>query len=208
VSTPDVVVVDYGMGNVGSIRNMLARIGATADVSGEPDVVAEAKRLILPGVGAFDEAMRTLRTTALLDAVLQRAASGAAPLLGVCLGMQLLLDGSEEGDERGLGLIPGTCRRFPDRHDGRRLLVPHMGWSTVTPARPSAHIPSVGVDARYYFVHSYYAEPAEPDDVLGRSTYGVDYASAVERGPVVGVQFHPEKSHRHGLRLLADFVGL
>jgi glutamine amidotransferase len=206
--TPEVVVVDYGMGNVGSIRNMLSKIGARGIVSGEPDVVSRAERLILPGVGAFDEAMATLRATSLYDAVLERASSGDAPLLGVCLGMQLLLEGSEEGEQKGLGLVPGTCRRFPGVADGVALRVPHMGWNTVEPLRSSSYLPSLGINARYYFVHSYFAEPTFEEDVLGRSTYGVPYASAVQHDTVVGVQFHPEKSHRHGLRLLADFVGL
>ncbi len=207
-STPEVVVVDYGMGNVGSIRNMLSRLGAVGVVTGDPDVVARADRVILPGVGAFDEAMSTLRAAGLDEALLQRSAAGDAPLLGVCLGMQLLLEGSEEGDEKGLGLVPGTCRRLPDSVDGLALRVPHMGWSTVEPVRTSPHVPSLGLDARYYFVHSYHADPAVDEDVLGRSTYGVTFTSAVARDNVVGVQFHPEKSHRHGLRLLADFVGV
>lgn len=207
-STPEVVVVDYGMGNVGSIRNMLSRLGAVGVVSGDPDVVARAERVILPGVGAFDEAMLTLRSAGLDEALLLRSASGSAPLLGVCLGMQLLLEGSEEGDEEGLGLIPGTCRRFPDTVDGLTLRVPHMGWSTVEPVRTSPYVPSLGLDARYYFVHSYHADPALKENVLGRSTYGVAFTSAIVRDEVVGVQFHPEKSHRHGLRMLADFVGV
>jgi glutamine amidotransferase len=206
-STPEVVVVDYGMGNVGSIRNMLSKIGVRGVVTGDPDAVARADRLILPGVGAFDEAMQTLRATDLHDALVERAGGGEVPLLGVCLGMQLLLEDSEEGDQKGLGLVPGTCRRFPATVDGLPLLVPHMGWSTVEPVRTSPFLPSLGIDARYYFVHSYYAETAFDEHILGRSTYGVPYTSAVQNGNVAGVQFHPEKSHRHGLRLLADFVG-
>lgn len=203
---PEVVVVDYGMGNVGSIRNMLAKIGARGVVTGDPDAVARAERIILPGVGAFDEAMQTLQATDLPTAILERAGH-EVPLLGVCLGMQLLLESSEEGDQEGLGLVPGTCRRFPSTVDGLPLLVPHMGWSTVEPVRTSALLPSLGLDARYYFVHSYYVETTYDEHVLGRSTYGVPYTSAVQNGTVAGVQFHPEKSHRHGLRLLADFVG-
>jgi glutamine amidotransferase len=208
MSAPDVVIVDYGMGNVGSIRNMFAKIGATAELSGDPDEVAKADRLLLPGVGAFDEAMTTLRRKDLVEPILERSASGRGPLLGVCLGMQLLLDASEEGVESGLGLISGVCTRFPTRSATGPLRVPHMGWNDVTVRRPDALLPSLGVDARYYFVHSYRAEPSDGDHVTGTTTYGVPFASAIGHDDIAGVQFHPEKSHRHGLRLLAGFVGL
>ncbi len=208
MSVPDVVIVDYGMGNVGSIKNMFAKIGASAELSGDPEVIAKADRLILPGVGAFDEAMTTLRRKDLVDPILERSESGRGPLLGVCLGMQLLLDGSEEGSEQGLGLIGGVCKRFPARSATGPLRVPHMGWNDVTVRRPVELLPSLGVDARYYFVHSYYADPVDEAHVAGSTTYGVPFASAIGRDDITGVQFHPEKSHRHGLRLLADFVGL
>jgi glutamine amidotransferase len=203
----EVVIVDYGMGNVGSIKNMMSKIGVVGELSSDPDVIVRAPRLVLPGVGAFDEAMATLRRAHLEEALLERAESGRGPLLGVCLGMQLLMEGSEEGSEKGLGLIPGTCRRFPAMTEHGPLRVPHMGWNEVGVAGPPRLLPSLGLEARYYFVHSYYAEPADAAHVVGTSVYGTRFASAVGRDDIVGVQFHPEKSHRHGLRLLADFVG-
>lgn len=208
MSAHGVVIVDYGMGNVGSIKNMLSRVGVAAELSGDPDVIVRAQRLVLPGVGAFDEAMTTLRRTHLAEALCERAESDRGPLLGVCLGMQLLLEASEEGVEKGLGLIPGTCRRFPTHSELGPLRIPHMGWNDVTVAEPPALLPSLGVDARYYFVHSFYAEPSDPAHVIGTTTYSTRFASAVGRDNLIGVQFHPEKSHRHGLRLLAEFVGL
>jgi glutamine amidotransferase len=206
VTQHDVVIVDYGMGNVGSIRNMLSKIGVGAELSGDPEVILRAARVILPGVGAFDEAMATLRRKHLVEALVARGQAGQRPLLGVCLGMQLLLEGSDEGHEKGLGLIPGRCRRFPTRSDVGPVRVPHMGWNEVSTTKPSPLLPSLGRDARYYFVHSYFADVSEPRDVLAETTYGLRFASAVSRDDVVGVQFHPEKSHRHGLRLLADFT--
>ncbi|WP_448003821.1 imidazole glycerol phosphate synthase subunit HisH [Agromyces bauzanensis] len=203
----DVLIVDYGIGNLGSIRNALARVGRSAEISGEPEAIDRAERLILPGVGAFDHAMLRLRQLR-LEAPLRRAAlDRRVPLAGVCLGMQLLLDGSEEGSEPGLGLIPGHARRFPDQVAGRRLLVPHMGWNTVDVAKPSRFIGSLADGNRYYFVHSYAVQTTDPADVLTWTTYGERFASSIERENVLGIQFHPEKSHRFGLALLDDFAG-
>lgn len=201
-----VVIVDYGMGNVASIRNMFAKIGVQAATSDDPEAILAAPRLVLPGVGAFDEAMRTLRESDLVGPLMERATSGRGPLLGVCLGMQLLLEGSDEGTEPGLGLIPGRCFRFPASTEAGRLKVPHMGWNEVREVRNNALLPTLGSDARYYFVHSYFARPDDDEFVIGTTPYGITFASAIARGDVVGVQFHPEKSHRHGLRLLADFA--
>ena len=135
MSAHSVVIVDYGMGNVGSIRNMLSGMGAAAEPGGGPDVIVRAQRLVLPGVGAIDEAMTTLRRTHLVEALCERAESHRRPLLGVCLGMQRLLEGSEEGVERGLGLTPGTCQRFPTRSELGPLRIPHVGWNDVTVAK-------------------------------------------------------------------------
>jgi glutamine amidotransferase len=200
------VIVDYGMGNIASIRNMIARLGGHADLTGDPNEIDAAQRIILPGVGAFDTAMTTLRHRGLAEA-LQAAVERDACLLGICLGMQVLFDGSDEGSEQGLGLLPGRVRRFPWEADGRLLRVPHMGWSEVQVRNPTSVLPTLGDDGRrFYFVHSYYADPQDPADVVATSRYGIDFASVVGAGRVVGVQFHPEKSHRHGMSLLADFL--
>lgn len=201
-----VVVIDIGTGNVGSIRNMLAKIGAAAETTADPEAVFRSDLLILPGVGAFDQAMASLDRTGLSEAIRRRAEVRDAPLLGVCLGMQLLVDRSEEGARAGLGLIPGQCLRFPPTVGGSQLRVPHMGWNTVRPTRTSEVLPSLGLDARYYFIHSYYVAATRASAVLGTTEYGIGFASAIEQGSIVGVQFHPEKSHRHGIRLLGEFI--
>lgn len=201
----DVVIVDYGMGNVGSIRNMLLRVGARSELSGDPNVILTAPRLILPGVGAFDEAMTALRRAGLVEPLRERAQPDRGPMLGLCLGMQLLLDASDEGVEPGLGVIPGRCRLL-SADDGKRLLVPHMGWNNAEVVHPNPLLPSLAEDGRYYFVHSYYADPLEESTVVATTNYGRPFASVIAKGNAVGVQFHPEKSHKHGLRLFSDFV--
>lgn len=206
MTRPDVTIVDYGVGNLGSLRNALAKVGHTAQITGDPEIVAGADRIILPGVGAFDRAVTRLTESGLGDAVVAAARRGA-PLAGVCLGMQLLMDGSEEGELPGLGLIPGYAHRFPAVIEGERLLVPHMGWSTVIGNKPSVLAPALSDGGRYYFVHSFAVGAADPADVLTWTDYGRRYASSVERDNVLGIQFHPEKSHRFGLAILRDFAG-
>ena len=206
--TSVVTIVDYGVGNVASIANMLKKAGFDSQLVSDPDRLSSADKLILPGVGSFDRAAAVLRQTGLRAAIVSRAAAGI-PILGVCLGMQLLMDGSDEGDasEPGLGLIPGRVRRFPAEVDGSRLLVPHMGWNTVRRKGNPTVLTSVRDGDRYYFVHSYYADPADPSHRLAESTHGVEFASMIARANVVGAQFHPEKSHRTGMALLTDFAG-
>ena len=168
----DITIVDYGVGNLGSLRNAIAKVGHAAEISGDPATIAAAHRLILPGVGAFDRAVEQLAARGLGEAVVEAARERGVPLAGVCLGMQLLMDGSDEGVLPGLGLIPGRVRRFPDAIDGRRLLVPHMGWSTVSAAKPSRLAPSLTDGGRFYFVHSYAVEPDRDEDVLTWTEYG------------------------------------
>lgn len=204
--TSPIAIVDYGVGNLMSIANMLKKAGFTSTITSDRDELSQAEKLILPGVGAFDRAATRLRETGLDDLVRTRAADGAW-ILGVCLGMQLLLDSSEEGTEAGLGLVPGAVRRFPSVVDERRLLIPHMGWNTVR--RNEGHdgiLPSVQDGSRFYFVHSFHAVPKDQSDVFATSDYGVPFTSMVRHGRVIGAQFHPEKSHRNGMALLSDFA--
>jgi len=199
-----IVIIDYGMGNLGSIQNMLKKIGQTSQITSSPDKIALASKLILPGVGAFDRAMTNLKDLGLIDLILSKAAEGT-PILGICLGMQLLADRSEEGVLSGLGLIPGKVIRFsvPEAYK-----VPHMGWNVVnyTEGYPLYKGFSELDEARFYFVHSYHFVCEDEQNVTGRTLYGIAFCSSVGRKNVQGVQFHPEKSHKYGMLLLKNFV--
>lgn len=202
--TPRIGVIDYASGNIGSIVNMIRHVGGNPTVVSEPKQLGDVERLILPGVGHFDHGVRVLKERRLFEPLREHDAS-RQPLLGICLGMQLLLSSSEEGEERGLGLIPGECRRFRPAHPGMK--VPHMGWNSVRPTGPSRALAAQLDENRYYFVHSYYAAPENDSHVAGWSHYGADFCSVVDTGQgVLGYQFHPEKSHRFGMALLRDFA--
>lgn len=194
-------VIQYGMGNLGSVLNMFRRIEVDARLVSNPEEVAESDRLLLPGVGAFDQATARLKEKGLPTAIREFAATGK-PVLGICLGMQLLMESSAEGASPGLGLIAGTAVRF-DPSPGVR--VPHMGWNTVTPVRPDPLFDELD-DPRFYFVHSYRVVPASTEHVLATSPHGVDFTSMVRRDNIAGAQFHPEKSHAFGMRLLKNFA--
>ena len=200
-----VVVIDYGMGNRRSVEKALEHVGAQAAITGDHDELRRADGLILPGVGAFPQAMHNLYGLGLPDVIRELVDQGT-PLLGICLGMQLMFSSSEEmGGARGLGLIPGEVTGLDP--GGRRI--PHIGWNEVRFERPSpltAELPAAGCP--FYHVHSFASRPRDPADVIGTTEYGERFATIVGRGRVLAVQFHPEKSSRHGLRMLHNFVGL
>jgi glutamine amidotransferase len=196
-----VAIIDYGVGNLRSVEKAFAAAGSTAVVSGDERVLREAEALVLPGVGAFAACMGALRARG-FDRLVRERAGGGVPLLGVCVGMQMLFEESEEfGRSEGLGLLKGRVRRFDEA-----LRVPHVGWNQVRAKRPHALFAGVEDGAFFYFVHSYYCEAGDPEDAVGETDYGVAYASVVARGAVCGVQFHPEKSQAAGLRLLRNFA--
>ena len=199
-----ITVIDYGMGNIASVANMIRYLGGASTITSDPAEIAAARKLILPGVGSFDAGMTALRQSG-LDAAIKTAVENGAKLLGICLGMQLLLEGSEEGEIAGLGLISGRSRRLTP---SGRLRVPHMGWNRVQPVRPSSLFEPDAEDQRFYFVHSYFAECDDTADTCAVSEYGRTFASAVERGNVMGVQFHPEKSHQYGMALFRRYLAL
>jgi imidazole glycerol-phosphate synthase subunit HisH len=202
-----VTIVDSGIANVGSIANMLRKIGCIPTISSDPEVVAESAKLILPGVGAYDRGAERLRECG-LDEALGVAARKEAAILGICLGMQLLGVSSEEGSRRGLGWLEAKAVRFlsSEQPGQPRLRVPHMGWNTLVERNESPLFFGLASDARFYFVHSYHLVPADESSVLARTSYGTPFVSAVQVGRTFGVQFHPEKSHRFGLQLLRNFV--
>jgi glutamine amidotransferase len=211
-STNSVAVVDYGMGNLRSVsqavRHAADQAGVEVFVTADPDVVRRATRVVLPGQGAMPDCMRELRDSGLRDSVLEAAAS--KPLFGVCVGMQMLLSRSEEGPTDGLGLIPGDVVKFDLagrlQPDGSRFKVPQMGWNQVRQARPHAMWDGVPDDAYFYFVHSFYARPADARHAVGEADYGAPFAAAIARDNLFATQFHPEKSADHGLRLYRNFL--
>lgn len=196
-----IAIIDYEMGNLSSVFKGLEKSGFSAVVTGEPEKLMEAKGLVLPGVGAFADAMEELEKKGLKDTILEAVCSGK-PLLGICLGMQLLFNYSEENRKHeGLGLIPGRVTRLPDK-----VKVPHMGWNSVyIRRRESILFKDIPDGSYFYFVHSYYAVPENDAAISAETDYGLKFASAVEHGNVYGTQFHPEKSSELGLRILYNF---
>jgi glutamine amidotransferase len=217
-----ITIVDYQMGNLRSVQKAIEKIGFQAQITADPQTIARADQLILPGVGGFGEAIAEIRRRDLEQPILDFIASGR-PFLGICLGLQLLFDtGYEGGTHRGLGVLPGEVVRFPLDLD---LKVPHMGWNTVhPPGEPESITQSLQTDQRelassrlligleprpyFYFVHSYYVVPAEPQVIALQCQYGFDFCAMVQRGNLFATQFHPEKSQANGLRLLANFASL
>jgi imidazole glycerol-phosphate synthase subunit HisH len=197
-----IVVVDYDMGNVGSIVNMMKKIGHAVEVSSEPDVIRKADRLIIPGVGAFDAGMANIRARNLVDVLTEKVVANKTPVLGICLGMQLLGAASREGDSTGLGWIPSESIKL----SSEALRVPHMGWNTVSPVDDHWLFAGEPADMRFYFVHSYHVVCEQPEHRIATARYGLELTAAIARDHIVGVQFHPEKSHRFGMQLLRNFA--
>lgn len=201
-----IVIVDYGVGNLASIRNMFKKIGVDAEISSDAAVIGEAAKLILPGVGAFDTCAQKLNDSGLIPLLNNKVLNQKTPVLGVCVGMQLLFAGSEEGVQPGLNWIAGRVVRFRPEQLPPDLKIPHMGWTDVQPKKPSRLFEPVYDEPRFYFVHSYYAAVERPEDILVEAVYGIRFTAAVERENIIGVQFHPEKSHKFGMQLLANFA--
>ena len=198
-----IAILDYGLGNLGSISNMLKVIGEKSKITNDKDIITKSDGIILPGVGAFDAGMSRLNDTGLAETVKSEADKGK-PVLGICLGMQLLGRKSEEGSLQGLSLIPFECKKFSFSDDN--LKIPHMGWDVVTFQKDHPVLSGLTGKQRYYFVHSYHAVCNSTESVLMTCDYGYEFAAAVVKDNVIGVQFHPEKSHDFGMALLENFV--
>ncbi len=207
-----VAVIDYGMGNLRSVAKALehvASVGTTVEVTASPERILQAERVVFPGQGAARDCMAELTHRGLVGVVNEAVRS--KPFLGICMGLQVLLESSEEnGGTTGLGILPGRVRRFPDGmvdpRSGDALKIPHMGWNQAHQTKAHPMWQGISQDSRFYFVHSYYVAPTEPEQIAGVTRYGTDFVCAMARGNVFAVQFHPEKSAAAGLALLANFL--
>ena len=204
-----IAIIDYGMGNLRSVHKAVEQVGDEAKIISDPQGIKDAAKIILPGVGAFRDCMHNLAGRGLLEPLVAAIAAGK-PFLGICLGLQLLFDESDEfGTHRGMGVLPGKVTRFPDAikdpQDAASLPIPHMGWNTIEIKKDTPLFAGIEDGSYFYFVHSYYAIPADPTDIVATTPYGIGFACAVQRANIYAVQFHPEKSQEKGLQLLQNF---
>lgn len=203
-----ITIVDYGLGNIGAFLNMYKRMNVPAKAARTADDLHDAQRIVLPGVGAFDHAMQLLDASGMRPSLEKKVMSDKVPVLGICVGMQILADSSEEGSGSGLGWVPGVVRHFRSVPTLKGLPLPHMGWNDVAPASDDGLFRGLARDARFYFLHSFYFDCIEDTDSAATASYGASFACAVRRENVWGVQFHPEKSHHFGAMLLKNFAEL
>jgi glutamine amidotransferase len=200
-----IAIIDYGVGNVRAVANMLKRVGAESVITNKIEEILSATKLILPGVGAFDTAMHQLKRLGLYHVLNEKALVENVPVLGICLGMQLLTYGSEEGKEKGLGWIPAYTYKFSNNIG---LKVPHMKWSYVEPVQSSALTDNMQPLSKFYFVHSYFVKAEDEAHSILQTEYGNRFDAAVQKENIYGVQFHPEKSHKYGMQVLSNFANL
>ncbi|MCZ2141424.1 MAG: imidazole glycerol phosphate synthase subunit HisH [Bacteroidia bacterium] len=201
-------IIDYGVGNLTSIKNMLKRIGVQSIITNSRDAIEEAEKLILPGVGHFNYGMEQLHKTNFVDLLNKKVVEQKTPLLGICLGVQLLTKGSEEGNAQGLGWIDGYTIAFDRNKLDNNQKIPHMGWSNVCNYFQSKLFTNIPSEPRFYFVHSYHLQLNNKKDELVTANYGYQFAAGIEHENILGVQFHPEKSHKFGMKILENFVQL
>lgn len=203
-----ITIIDYNMGNVGSIKNMLKKVGTPSIITRDKVLIEKAEKLILPGVGAFDKGMDNLKEFNLIDLLNYKVKEEKTPILGICLGMQLLCRRSEEGKELGLGWIAADTIKFQFDKTKKIRRIPHMGWNNIQAKKESILLQEMPDEPRFYFVHSYHVVCDEQTDILATSKYGFEVTAAVEKGNVYGAQFHPEKSHKFGKKLLENFSNI
>jgi imidazole glycerol-phosphate synthase subunit HisH len=203
-----IAVIDYGLGNIRAFANIFKNLGFPALIARSRADLASARRIILPGVGAFDHAMERFEASGMRETVEELVLAHNRPVLGVCVGMQILADASEEGQRRGLGWIAGTVRKIQFKEADSARILPHMGWNTVRASATSPLFASLGGEAEFYFLHSYYFQSADPASSIATADYASSFTCAVNSRNIFGVQFHPEKSHRNGIQLLKNFAEL
>ncbi|HNX06118.1 MAG TPA: imidazole glycerol phosphate synthase subunit HisH [Bacteroidales bacterium] len=201
-----IVIVDYGMGNIGSIVNMIKKAGGESMVSSDPQLIGGAGKIIIPGVGAFDNGMKNLKEKGLIEVLNKKVLEEHVPVLGICLGMQLMAKSSEEGVLPGLGWIDAVCKKFRFDENNRMLRIPHMGWNDVVVKNKEGVFRHMYDEASFYFVHSYYVECSHAEDVAATTGYGFEFTSSLQHQNIFATQFHPEKSHKYGLLLMKNFV--
>lgn len=203
-----IVIIDYGVGNLGSIFNMLKKIGVHAKISSNIKDIEQADKIILPGVGAFDSGMRRLENGGFIEILNKKVMEEKTPILGICLGMQLMTKSSEEGSLRGLGWFDAETIKFNFSESKTKIKIPYMGWNYVKVCKPSQLFKDMYAEPKFYLVHSYYIKCNDEKDVLTQTEYYINYTSAFEKDNIFGVQFHPEKSHKYGMKLLKNFSEL
>lgn len=200
-----ITIINYGMGNLGSVQNMFKRIGVPTEITGDISKIEKAEKLLLPGVGAFGAAMQRIEESGLKNILDKKVLEDKTPVLGICLGMQLLTRSSEEASVPGLGWIQAQTLKFNFQGDAS-LKVPHMGWNIIHPVKASRLTENFSDEPRFYFVHSYYVKADNTEDVLTTTRHGIDFDSIIQHHNIYGAQFHPEKSHKFGMRLLQNFA--
>lgn len=203
-----ITIVDYGSGNIEAFKNIYKRLNIECEVAKTPDDILKAKKLVLPGVGAFDETMRILRDSGMIEALNKQVLKNKVPVIGICVGMQILSKKSDEGELDGLGWIDAEVKRFDVSKLTQKPHLPHMGWNTFQTEKESPVLNELEPEKGFYFLHTYYFSCNNQDDILTSTVYGYRYTSAVNHENIFGVQFHPEKSHSNGVQLLKNFANL
>jgi len=202
-----ITIIDYEMGNLGSIQNMFKYIGVESKIESDPDKIKDASKILLPGVGSFDAAINKIKQKNLYEVLNEKALKEQVPILGICLGMQLLTNRSEEGTEKGFGWIPAQTLSFKDKIE-KNLKVPHMGWNIVKKSKDSLLTKDFEnfEESRFYFVHSYFVKVKNEENSILKTEYGIEFDSAIQKDNIYGAQFHPEKSHKFGMKLFENFA--
>jgi imidazole glycerol-phosphate synthase subunit HisH len=198
-----ITIIDYGMGNLGSVFNMFKKNGVASKITSDLEEIKSATKLLLPGVGSFDKAMQRIHNSGIKDVLDNKVIKEKTPILGICLGMQLLTNSSEEGVEKGLGYVNASTKRFTFQDN--KMKIPHMGWNLVHKSNKSKLTEGLIQESRFYFVHSYYVEVEQPKNSILKTNYGLEFDSAIQNKNIYGAQFHPEKSHKFGMKLLQNF---